>query len=101
MARMGALLRNNYSIRTLFNGKSLSNSAHDIVRLLWPFLAWGALVVLLYGISFASFNSMNGKLVAIKLVRRTVAQESRLVYYATEAALGQVGGWLVGCARAV
>lgn len=71
----------------LCNGKRLRHGARDLVALAWPFVAWGALVTVLYGISYARLVAVGHDLVAEKLGLRTVGQISRVAFYAGEAAL--------------
>lgn len=52
LGRLKAMLGGSFKQQALFNGKSLTNSNSDIGRLLWPFIAWGVLMVCMYGISY-------------------------------------------------
>lgn len=77
---------------SLFNGKTLTNGAGEAYRLTWPFLAWCILLVALYANSYTSLGEVNAALIELKLGQRTIAQSSRVLYYANEITLNQVGG---------
>jgi hypothetical protein len=53
-------------------------------------LVWGALVMLMYGVSYSAFSDINAGIVAVKLGQRTLLQISRVTYVMGEAALSQV-----------
>eukprot|EP00879_Flechtneria_rotunda_P020749 GHRR01021839.1.p1 GENE.GHRR01021839.1~~GHRR01021839.1.p1 ORF type:complete len:765 (+),score=247.75 GHRR01021839.1:296-2296(+) len=71
----------------LFNGKELSASAKSAYQLAWPFVVWGILVMVLYGVSYQKLGEINNRIVAIKLSQRSLVQASRVTYYATRVAL--------------
>lgn len=74
----------------LFNGKQLSMSATSSYRLTAPFLAWGVIVVLLYGLSYRSFGKEGQGIIGLKLSERSLVQTSRVTYFAARTALEPV-----------
>lgn len=65
----------------------------ELYQLVWPFLLWGALIAVMYGVSFKKLASINEGIIAVKLGQRTLVQTSRVTYYTNEVALAQVGVW--------
>lgn len=74
----------------LFNGKQLSTSAQSAYQLAWPFLLWGMLVMILYGISYKQFGDINAGIIAIKMSQLSLAQASRMTYYGARISLEPV-----------
>lgn len=84
----------------LFNGKQLTTSAASAYKLSTPFVLWGILVVILYAVSYAQFNGVSDHMVVIKLMQRSLAQSTRLTYFATRASLEPVSRSAVPTATA-
>jgi hypothetical protein len=74
----------------LFNGKQLTTSAASAYKLSTPFVLWGILVVTLYAVSYAQFDGVQEHMVVTKLMQRSLAQTTRLSYFATRASLEAV-----------
>jgi hypothetical protein len=74
----------------LFNGKQLTTSAASAYKLSTPFALWGILVVILYAVSYAQFNGVQEHMIVIKLMQRSLAQSTRLSYFALRASLEPV-----------
>lgn len=74
----------------LFSGKQLVTSAKSAYQLAWPFLLWGILVIVLYGVSYKQLGDMNDGIIAIKMSQRSLAEASRLTYYGSRIALESV-----------
>eukprot|EP00882_Tetradesmus_deserticola_P019533 GHRQ01021029.1.p1 GENE.GHRQ01021029.1~~GHRQ01021029.1.p1 ORF type:complete len:235 (-),score=27.19 GHRQ01021029.1:121-825(-) len=75
----------------LFNGKQLTTSAASAYKLSAPFALWGILVVTLYAVSYAQFDTVKEHMAISKLMQRSLAQASRLTYFAARASLEEVG----------
>ncbi|KXZ48338.1 hypothetical protein GPECTOR_28g744 [Gonium pectorale] len=67
--------------------KRLTHTTSDIKHLAWPFFAWGALIVIIYLVSYLQFAGVEESLVNLKMFERSTAQASRVMYYANELAL--------------
>ena len=67
-------------------------SSKDVYKLVSPFLLWGALVMMLYGIGYSEFAGLEDALVAVKLGHRTMAQAARVAFFAGEVSLNGVSG---------
>ena len=52
---------------------------------------WGAIIVGAYAITVASFTNVSDELVNLKMLSRSLDQASRVVFYANELALDNVG----------
>lgn len=74
----------------LFNGKQLIASARSVYELSWPFVAWGIVVAVLYGISYQQFGDVNEHVLNVKMMQRTLAQAGRVTYFATRMVLEMV-----------
>lgn len=79
-----------FALPTRPTGKRLTRTGADVYKLTWPFLLWSALILIVYGISYSAFSSVDQILVDIKMGQWTAFQSSRVLYYANEVALGQV-----------
>lgn len=74
--------------RNIFNSKQITDTGRDVYKLLWPFVAWIALVMMAYIISIFAFQKFPADLNNIKMMQRTIAQTSRVTFYASRLALG-------------
>lgn len=74
----------------LFNGKQLVTSAKSAYQLTWPFVLWGILVMILYGVSYQKLGDVKDGIIAIKMGQRSLAEASRLTYYGARIALESV-----------
>lgn len=53
----------------------------------WPFVLWGVLVVVLYGVSYRAFGDIAHDLINIKLAQRLLIQGGAATYYITRVSL--------------
>lgn len=74
--------------RNIFNSKQITDTGRDVYKLLWPFVAWIALVMMAYIIGIFVFQKFPADLNNIKMMQRTIAQTSRVTFYASRLALG-------------
>jgi hypothetical protein len=73
------------------HARAPSPSTKDAFSLAWPFLVWGGVMVIMYGASYAALGDVNSTIIAIKLGHQTLGLAMRVVYFAGEASLTQVG----------
>ncbi|GLI68263.1 hypothetical protein VaNZ11_012618, partial [Volvox africanus] len=73
--------------RRFFTKKRLTHTTSDIKHLAWPFFAWGAIIAVIYLVSYLQFAGVEESLVNLKMFERSTAQASRTMYYVNELAL--------------
>lgn len=61
-------------------------------KMTWPLLAWAALIVVLYSVSYGKFSAVDSALRNLKLGERSSAQAARMEYIITELTLSTVSG---------
>ncbi len=74
-----------------FPSRRLTHTTSDIKRLVWPFFVWGAVIVVIYLVSFLQFAGVEESLIDLKMFERSLDQASRTMHYVNELALEQVG----------
>ncbi len=70
--------------------RRLTHTTSDIKHLAWPFFAWGAVIVVIYLVSYLQFASVEESLVNLKMFERSTGQAARTMYYMNELALEAV-----------
>lgn len=78
----------------LFNGKELVTSTKSAYQISWPILLWGALVLILYSVSYTALSAEHDTVVYIKMTQKARIAAGRLTYYAMRASLEPVSA---GC----
>lgn len=91
--RTRAMLNGNYKQKALFNGKELTNSNSDIGQMLWPFLAWGVLLIVVYAISYQAGPQKQTNLIR-PTCPKTLPRPSACARYTTNRDSDAGHGWL-------